>query len=261
MLNANFWIPTYACSQGNPNLLPFESKNLDLSVEWYYDQASYVSVGHFRKKVDNFIATGEEDRIIEGPNGPLTNPSVNPRGTCPDGSVSAPNPDCLSQPTDPAIVWEVSTPQNLDETEVNGWEFNVQHMFGDTGFGAIANYTLVDSDDEYEPHNLQNDFALTGLSDSANLVGFYEKDAFAFRVAYNWRDDFLLKNGTSPVFTEAYSQIDITASYNINESVTVFLEGINITEEETRRHGRFSNQLVDFEEYGARYNLGVRAKF
>jgi len=251
----------FRASQGNPNLLPYEAKNLDLSLEWYYGEGSYVSVGHFRKEVDNFISIREDGRVIDGPNGPITNPSANPRAGCPSGSVSSPNPDCVSKPTDPAILWTVSTPINNDETEVNGWEFNIQHMFGDSGFGGIANYTVVNSSNEFDPHSLNNDFALSGLSDSANLVAFYEQDAIAFRVAYNWRDDFQLKDGIAPVFTEAYSQIDISASYDINDMVSVFVEGINVTNETTRRHGRFTNQIVDFEEYGARYNVGVRATF
>ncbi|XQW83604.1 TonB-dependent receptor [Thalassotalea piscium] len=260
-LDNHFSTGPFKASQGNPNLLPYEAKNLDISLEWYYSEGSYISLGHFRKEVDNFIAVGEEDRIIEGPNGPITNPSVNPRGDCPSGSVSEPNPDCVSQSSDPAIVWSVSTPKNRDETEVTGWEFNIQHMFGETGFGGIVNYTSVDSSDEYDPNSLENDFALSGLSDSANVVAFYEKDGFAFRIAYNWRDDFLLKGGVSPVFTEAYSQIDISGSYDFNETVSVFIEGINVTDETARRHSRFSNQLVDFEEYGPRYNIGVRATF
>ena len=251
----------FRASQGNPALLPYLSDNFDLSVEYYYGEGSYVSVGYYTKDVDNFIGIGEENRVIDGPNGPLTDPSVNPRGNCPDGSVATPDPDCVSQAGDPSIVWEVTTPVNQDSTTVDGWEFNVQHMFGDSGFGGIANYTLVNTDDEYDPYSLENQFAITGLSDSANLIAFYEKDAFSIRIAYNWRDDFLLNGGISPVFTEAYSQVDISASYDINDSVSIFVDGINITEEDTRRHGRFSNQIVDFEQYGARYNIGVRATF
>lgn len=260
-LNNHFAGGPFRASQGNPNLLPYEADNLDLSVEWYYGEGSYVSAGYYRKDVDNFIGVGEENRVIEGPNGVLTDPSADPRGTCPDGSVANPNPDCLSQASDSQIVWEVTTPVNQDSTTVDGWELNIQHMFGDTGFGTIANYTIANTDDKYEPHNLENDFAVTGLSDSANLVAFYEKDAFSIRLAYNWRDDFLLKGGVAPVFTEAYAQVDLSASYDINDSVSVFIDGINITEEDTRRHGRFSNQIVDFEQYGARYNIGVRAVF
>lgn len=248
----------FTADQGNPNLLPYEAKNLDLSVEWYYEEGSYVSVGHFRKDVDNFISNGIVDREINDDNGlPITDPSLGARSGCPTED----NTDCYSQPTDPAIIWRVNTPVNLGELSVNGWELNVQHMFGDTGFGAIANYTIVNSDSEYDVHELDNDLVLTGLSDTANLVGFYENDSFSFRVAYNWRDDFLLDATDRPTFTEAYSQIDISASYDINDTVSVFIDGINITDEATRRHGRFSNQIIDFEEYGARYNIGVRASF
>ncbi|MEG8025438.1 TonB-dependent receptor [Sphingomonas aurantiaca] len=44
-------------SQGNPNLVPFKSKNIDLSAEWYYGPESYISVGYFTKDVKNFIGT------------------------------------------------------------------------------------------------------------------------------------------------------------------------------------------------------------
>ncbi|AMJ93361.1 TonB-dependent receptor [Alteromonas stellipolaris] len=251
----------FRASQGNPNLLPFESQNVDLSLEYYYDDGSYVSVGHFRKQVDNFISTGQIESEIEGPNGPLTDPSVSARANCPDGTVTDPVAACVSQPGDPAIAWEISTPLNLDATRVYGWEFNVQHLFGETGFGTVVNYTMVNSADEYDVYSLENNFALTGLSDSANFVLFYEKDYYQVRAAYNWRDEFLLSGGLEPTFTEAYSQLDISASYDINDHVSVYLDGINVTDESTRRHGRFSNQLIDYETYGPRYNVGVRGKF
>lgn len=260
-LNNHLATGPFRASQGNPNLLPYEADNFDLSVEYYYDEGSYVSVGHFRKQVDNFIAVGEEERAIDGPDGPLTNPAAANRAGCPGGAADNPVPACVSQPGDPVIEWIVSTPLNLDETRVYGWEFNIQHLFGDTGFGAIANYTKVDSSDTYDVHSLENDFALPGLSDSANLVAFYEQDNYQIRIAYNWRDDFLLQGGIEPLFTEAYSQIDLSASYDINESLSIFIEGINVTDETTRRHQRFSNQIRDYEEYGPRYNLGIRGKF
>ena len=37
----------------------------------------------------------------------------------------------------------------------------------------------------------QNQFALTGLSDSANAVLMFEKFGLSARLAYNWRDEFL----------------------------------------------------------------------
>src|SRR5690606_523744 len=36
-------------SRGDAGLLPYESTNFDLSTEWYYGDASYLSVGYFKK--------------------------------------------------------------------------------------------------------------------------------------------------------------------------------------------------------------------
>ena len=43
--------------------------------------------------------------------------------------------------------------------------------------------------------------------------------------------------------------------------MTLFLEGINITEEERRQFGRFPNQIFNIEDNGARYAFGVRGSF
>ncbi|WP_017446510.1 TonB-dependent receptor [Gayadomonas joobiniege] len=258
-------VDTFTASIGNPGLSPYEADNYDLSYEWYYDDTSYLSVSYFLKNVDNYIATGTTDRTLSGPvsefnnNGVYTDPSAANRADCTKGDVR--NNACKSRPTDPEIIWRVTTSENINATTVDGIEFNVQHIFGDTGFGGIANYTYVSTSDEYDIYSLENKFAINGLSDTANLVAFYEDEVFEARIAYNWRDKFLLSSGVEPKFTEAYSQIDISGSYQINDMLSVFVEGINVTNEETRRHGRFANQLIDFEEYGARYNFGVRAKF
>ncbi|WP_041522688.1 TonB-dependent receptor [Gilvimarinus agarilyticus] len=253
----------FQASQGNPNLLPYESNNLDFSVEWYYAEGSYASAGYFKKYVDNFLGSTIEKREIYDVNGdPLRDPSANARPGCPDASNQA----CQSQAGDPIITWDVGTSGNLDNTEVDGWEFNVQHMFGGSGFGAIANATIVDSDAEYDITSFDQTLALSGLSDSANLIGFYENHGFQIRLAYNWRDDFLLstsqpQNGNEPTFTEAYGQWDLNASYDITDNVSVFVEGLNITEETSRQHGRYAEQLLSAEQFGSRYTMGVRASF
>lgn len=251
----------FRASQGNPNLLPFLSDNLDLSVEWYYADGSYASVGYFKKWVENFIGAGVEDRVILNTSGdPLTDPSVNPRAGCPDAS-NPPNPNCLSQAGDPVITWEVTTPQNLGERVVDGWEFNVQHLFGDSGFGGIVNFTLVDVDQPIDLFSFSGIGGIAGLSDSANVVAFYEQGPWQARVAYNWRDDFLAGGGAEPIFTEEYGQFDISASYDVTDSITIFAEGLNVTDETTRRYLRFPNQLSSAEQYGARYAVGIRANF
>ena len=62
------------------------------------------------------------------------------------------------------------------------------------GFGFIANGTIVDSKTSYDDMDLSQQFVVSGISDSANLIGFYEKNGLSIRIAYNWRDKFLARN-------------------------------------------------------------------
>ena len=53
----------------------------------------------------------------------------------------------------------------------------------------------------------------------------------------------------------------MSVSYDVTESLTVFFEGINITDEELTRRGRLSEHFVQQVADGARYSVGVRASF
>ena len=56
---------------------------------------------------------------------------------------------------DPASPFDLNVPVNIEKASVDGWEMVVQHNFGDSGFGAIANMTLVDADVGYDNLSLQ----------------------------------------------------------------------------------------------------------
>ncbi len=240
-------------TSGNPALEPFKSDNLDLSLEWYYADASYVSLGYFQKNVSNFIVNGTQDNTFTISDGSLL--------TDPSTGTDVSNPDT----GDETAVFTVTLPNNGEAAEVTGIEFAAQHTFGDTGFGAIFNATLVDSDSELDPANISQKFAVTGLSDSLNLVGFYEKGPVQVRLAFNQRDKFLQsltqQNGDGVVFVDDYEQWDLSASYDISDNVTVFLEGLNLTEEVVTKHGRFENQFLLAEDAGRRFAFGIRGSF
>ena len=260
-----FKVPNdFKAARGNPGLKPFTADNYDLSVEWYYSDASYASVGYFYKIVDNFIVTGSaEETIASSPNGdlagaPLTDPS--------NGQSTGFEADKIGTAADNEAIWDISEPVNGETADIWGLEFAVQHMFWDSGFGVQANYTDVSSDVEFDVEDATQSFAITGLSDSANLVAFYDKNGFQARLAYNWRDSFLQGIGqvqitTEPTFTEEYGQWDLSASYDLTDNLTVFFEGINIANEAFRQHGRYEEQLVQAIQTGPRYALGVRANF
>jgi len=280
-------------AQGNPGLKPLESTNYDLSFEWYYAEGSYLSVGYFRKDIDNYIGIST---ITETPfslahpgQGAYFNEAV--ADGCPTsdltcirnfifdnhdgdpGVTAGPNDSngnrtgiIAGQPGDPIATFDITVPANQKSAELDGWELAVQHMFGDSGFGVYANVTLVDSDLTYDNHDRGDQFALEGLSDSYNVVGFYEKGKWGVRAAYNWRDEFLTGrfDGTglpNPVYTEPYGQLDINASYSPTDNLTFQIEAINLTDEIQRLHGRAGNEALYVTQTGPRFMIGARYNF
>jgi TonB-dependent receptor len=139
---------------------------------------------------------------------------------------------------DPLFEFDLSQPTNNQTAIIDGVEAAWQHFFGETGFGFQLNATMVNGDVEYNVRanpNLQQ-FALQGLSDTANAVLMYEKHGLSARVAYNWRDAFLTTTVWQgqqglPGFVDEYNQIDLNVTYSFNDQFAVGLDGINITGE------------------------------
>ncbi|WP_231621640.1 TonB-dependent receptor [Sphingomonas sp. 37zxx] len=276
---------------GNPNLVPFKSMNIDLSAEWYYTPESYISVGYFNKDVENFIANTQVDQSAFN----LRNPGSGPRfrqavaalgtsdavrvrdyilrnfptssevtGTTEAGGVNYLTGNIFGLPEDDLFNFQVTQPFNSDQTaNINGWEFAVQHRFWETGIGVQLNYTMVNGDATYdnELNPSEGQFALTGLSDSANAVAYYDKNGIQARVAYNWRAEFYNGGAFDPVYVEAYGQVDASASWEFKRGLTVFAEAINLTNASRRGHRR-SDNFATFAQPGfARYMGGLRFTF
>jgi hypothetical protein len=70
--------------------------------------------------------------------------------------------------TDPILMFNTTTYANQKSANVSGAEVNVQHMFGQSGFGLQANYTYVHSPLKYNNADVNDQFAILGLSNSAN---------------------------------------------------------------------------------------------
>ncbi|AXV66873.1 TonB-dependent receptor [Pseudoalteromonas lipolytica] len=265
---------------GNPNLKPYTADNIDLSLEYYYGEGSYVSAGYYRKQVDNFLVNITTEETIDG----ITDPFIGDRAEQAREDLAAAGEQPSDQAihdkinenqgteegtpivgnsTDPLANFFVSRDNNVETANLWGWELAAQHMFGETGFGIAANATFVFGDVEADRDAIGYQFALPGLSDSANLSAIYDLNGLSARISYNWRDEFLtgFDQHSSPVFTESYGQWDINVNYAVNEKLTVFVEGLNLTDETQRTYVRYSEQLLRANQYGARYNIGFRYSF
>jgi TonB-dependent receptor len=230
-------------ASGNPDLQPFKSKNVDISLEWYYQPNGFVTLGLFHKDVTNFLVNTVERRAL-----PIAD---------------------VDNLFDGDPVFEVSLLDNLKSARVKGIELGVQHSFDWlpgfwSGFGITANATLVDSDAELDVNDVTQTFALEGLGDSYNVIGFYERGPFEARLAWNRRQRFLqtaVGFGGEPTFVQPFEQVDARVSYTVNKGFAIFAEGVNLTNEKQQRVGRYDNQILLLEETGPRYTVGVRAQF
>ncbi|MHA4869107.1 TonB-dependent receptor [Duganella sp. PWIR1] len=280
-------------SVGNPALKPVKSKNLDLSWEWYYDQQSVFSLAAFHKKMDNYagqtLVTQNLYNLHTPKGGAYYNkalasgctvadtncirnyilgnfdgqPGVVKTGVKADGNL---NGNITGLPTDPLVDFVTTTYANQKAATVKGAEINVQHMFGRSGFGVQANYTYVSSPTKYDNGNTNDQFAILGLSNSANLVGIYEDAKWSVRVAYNWRDSFLASTvdgggRAAPVYTDKYGQTDVSIGYNYTPNLSFQVEAINLTNSTQRQFGRTERSTLNVTQAGPRYMVGARYKF
>jgi TonB-dependent receptor len=269
---------------GNPGLQPHKSENIDLSVEWYYGESSYVSVGYFDKSVENFVTSAEFEDVTLFPDlahpalGPLYADAVNALGITASnvdlrGYIFTNFPNSPGVDVDSGVItgvlgrdgaafFDFDTKINSnDDANIDGWEIALQHNFGETGFGFIANATIADGDAEFDDKSDAAQFALPGLSDTRNFIGYYDKSGIQVRLAYNWRDKYFTGGTTQPSYTDEYEQWDVTASYEVMDGLLVFVEGLNVTNETTKTYARSDHQVNSVAQSGERYNVGFRYTF
>jgi len=224
---------SFFSSGGNPALKPYLATNADVALDYFINDASYVSVAGFYKWIDNFVSLATRPTTILG------------------------------------YQFLDTRPVNANDATVQGFELAAQYTFDKlpgpwNGFGVGANYTDVDSSVSFDPTLSTQVFNVEGLSNSANFVLFYEKGPIQVRGAYNWRDKFLRRTFGSegqPENIKSYGQYDLSASFQLRSGFSVFAECVNLTNERTDSYSAFAERMLQLEESGRRITAGVRARF
>jgi len=220
------YTPWYSASVGNPKLKPTTADNFDLTYEWYFSDSGSLTAAVFYKKFNDYVVQASHDQ--EFTNNGVTR-TVN-----------------------------VTGPINADGASVKGIEVAYQTFFDKlpepwNGLGLQANYTYVDNqgvgnagtnnnvgtgDTGQAPTLSFTNLPLEGFSpNSYNLVLMFEKQKFSARLAYNWRDEYLIGQADCciklPVWQEAYGQLDGSLHYKPSAQWDIFLDAQNLTEQET----------------------------
>lgn len=228
-------------SRGNPNLKPFQATQYDLGFEWYFGDGAFLSAGLFRKDITSFIIN------------------------------SPPTPEVVD-----GVTYNITSPINgTSDVQINGYEIGLQYAFDWlpgflSGFGFTANYTHQESEGFLVRNALnpspapEAEYPFPGLSQSSyNYSVYYEDERFRARATYNWRDQWLITangRGNLPEYNEAFGSLDASVSYDlVPERLTLFLEGINLTDE-VRIENNSPIRRIGNETYGQRYFFGLRAR-
>jgi len=234
---------------GNPQLEAVRSNNLDVSLEWYGDNGLSLSAAGFYKDIDDFIQNANSDLLITIPaSTSLANEQLGPQD----------------------VNFQNSSPTNSDSAEVFGLELAGQYLFGSQfgvfeGFGVSTNITLAESNSTLDGVSAR----LENISDfSANASIFYENYGFQGRISLNHRGDFLGETDGEGGFNnivDDFTQVDLQVAYNVGQfidrDISVFVEGINITNEQFFVFSERESFLESFIDNGSRWLFGVRASF
>jgi TonB-dependent receptor len=214
---------------GNVNLKPYEAKQGDLSLEWYFSEKSILNVATFYKRIENQITTSWE----------------------PQQDIGV-----------PGYLFNVMRPINGDYAKVHGIEAGAQH-FWDNGFGFRAQYTRNWSksfvDGEERP--------LEGIAPSVYSLGLmYEKGAWSVGAQADHTDGFVTATN---VLGYGYNEeadkltwVSAHVSYTVNDHFSVTLDGDNLLDDE-QTYSINGNPLLSqgYYRYGRSFKLSLALRF
>lgn len=285
--------PNPGVALGNPALEPEEVTSFEFSAGWYFAPASLVSIGYFSKTRKGLFVQNNES--------PFEDPVTGFRDTsapCEQGGIFNPIADINVFGPVPGVGVCVPSSQTINgdgETKQTGIELSFQYDlsgFEDqlgwaSGFGLIANYTVQDFEgpdsflsatsrasavfNSFGASNVDFQQPLIDLSENSyNLTAYYEKYGLSARLRYTWREAYrsIDFGSTSsfpwgfPVIQEDRGQLNASISYEVNEHLTLGIEGVNLTESEVEQSCVNEGALLCYQgltdrriTFGASYNF------
>jgi TonB-dependent receptor len=269
---------------GNTLLEPLVSNNFDISWEWYFGESGLVSAALFYKDLDDFVFESTQLRQFPNPIDP-------PGGLLRDESQG------IDEATGQFPIADVisTVPVNGASADILGLELSYQQNFDMLpgfwgGFGALLNYTYTDSEGDYidaegEMDPYEKYPFLNTSENSINATLFWENDKASFRLAYSWRDEFLVSPTQLQMSTwsDDIESLDFSFTYQINDWLAMTGAAVNLTDFSPSRYqtiafvnsnqpgvtaegNALSGSVYDkrtnyLQYYGRNYRLGFRVTF
>jgi len=252
------YTPRYTAETGNPGLASTTADQLDLTYEYYFSSTGSFTASVFYKKFNDYIQYGNYTREL----------------------------------TNNGVTREVSIrgPVTGDGASLKGFEVAYQSFLDNlpgawSGLGYQVNFTYVENQGitnsnlatvagngsvQQDPLITFTDLPLEGYSKTSyNIVGMYDRGKFSARLAYNWRDKYLISQSDCciklPIWQDAYGQLDGSVHYKPTDSFDIFLDAQNLLQSETVLRQQVNQEGLTLPRSwfvnDRRFQLGVRYRF
>jgi TonB-dependent receptor len=249
-------------SGGNPELDPWRAWAFDVSYEkYFYDNKGYTSFAGFYKDLESYIYNQTVDGFDFS-------------------ALCAVTPDDLFPPgVEKQCTGRYTAPVNGEGGYLWGLEFAASvpfDMFSDAleGFGAIVSYSYTQSEIEIAgsiSSVASETIPLPGLSEDVwNATLYYENHGFGARIATRYRSEYIgevanfaneraLRYVDSDMITDA--QLSYAFSDNMLEGLQILFQVNNLTNEPYIAYSESKTRVLDYQEYGTQYLLGLNYRF
>ena len=238
---------------GNSELKPIRAYSLDLSLEWYYQPKSALTLAIFGKDIKDFITTQVLNGVDIGVQGYF-------------GGSTTPVP----------VLYTVSQPINGDNSYVKGIEFSFTHITA-SGFGVHGQYTRTWSNSWVDGQYVGE---LEGVSSNSGSLGIlYENARLSANVNWDYDGPSVAQTFTEvdgwKAYNDAFSWVTAQVSYEFVPGLRVYAEGKNLSNSIARTYlanrqdavwaygssGTGSSVGQGYAAYGRSYTLGFSYRF
>lgn len=221
--------------EGNPNLKPTTSVNLDLMAEYYFETVGIVSAGLFQKSLSNFIFNRTQTNYLDPVSGQTFRRYTRPQNGATASLFGA----------------EVAFQRQLD--------FLPGYL---SGLSLYLNYTYAMSSVTSVEGREGEKLPLTGNPNhTINASLSYEWEGLTVRLAANYTSDYIDEYGDK-AFNDRYYDtqmfVDANASYAVTSSLRIFVDANNLTNQPLRYYQGISTRVAQAEFYNARFQAGVK---